>query len=487
MRPRSILGPVLLIVIGALFLLNNLRPDLRFVDLFLQFWPYLLIGWGALRLIEILVWFAGSRPILGPGVSGGEWALVILIAIAGSGMLFAHRHNWHGPPFGLHGVEVFGEAYDFSVPEQKVAAPGKTFSVVVENLRGNARITGGDVPEVKLSGRKSIRAMSQNEADQGNKNTPVEMMLQGGNVLIRTNQERLGGDRRISDDIEIAVPRGVTVECRGRYGDLDINDLTGDVEISSDNAGVRLQNIGGAVKVDTRNSDIVRAANVKGSVELRGKGKDLELEAIEGQVNISAAYWGDIQLRNLAKPLRWDSGGKNGSNQLEIAKLPGEVRMDLRTFTGNNLIGPVRLVANSLDAQVGDVTQSLEIELGRGDVELRPSKAPLSKMNVKTRSGNIEFAPPASAKFELKATTSRGEIENDFGPPLKMDGDSGSKHRKDAVLTGSVGQGPTITLVTDRGNVTVRKGTGEPSGALAMPPKPPAPPKGVAPLTIEKN
>lgn len=45
MRPRSIIAPLLLIVIGVLFLINNLRPDLRYLDVLIQSWPYILIAW----------------------------------------------------------------------------------------------------------------------------------------------------------------------------------------------------------------------------------------------------------------------------------------------------------------------------------------------------------------------------------------------------------------------------------------------------------
>jgi DUF4097 and DUF4098 domain-containing protein YvlB len=489
MRPRSIIGPLLLILIGGAFLMNNLRPDMRFVDLLVRSWPWVLIAWGGLRLVEILVWYVRSKPVPCAGISGGEWTLIVFFTLIGSGAFFVSQHRWRDGNFMIRGVEVFGESYDYPVAEIKSPAPAKPFRLVVENLRGNARITGSDAQEIRLVGRKTIRAMSQSDADQGDKATPVELIRQGDNFMVRTNQERVSGERRASTDIEISVPRGVSVEARGRYGDFDITDVTGDVDINSDNAGVRLQNVGGSVRVETRKSDIIRAVGVKGAVDLRGRGQDLDLENVEGQVTVTAEYVGDVQLRNLAKPLRWDASNKGGPNQLEVARLPGEIRMDLRSFTATDMVGPVRLSARSLDAQIGDFTQTLEVSLDRGDIELRPLKTPLGKMDVRTRSGNIELAVPAAAKFELKATTSRGEIENEFGPPLKLDVYSGESDRnrdkkRASTLTGSVGDGPAITLTTDRGNVTVRKGTGEQVSLKAVPPKPPAPPE---PLKVEKN
>ena len=59
----------------------------------------------------------------------------------------------------------------------------------------------------------------------------------------------------------VTVPRGASIEGRGRSGDFDITDIGGGVVIASDNAGVRLNKIGGGAKVDVKRSDIVRAVD----------------------------------------------------------------------------------------------------------------------------------------------------------------------------------------------------------------------------------
>lgn len=493
MKPRSVIGPLLLVVIGALFLINNLRPDFRFFDVLARFWPYLLIAWGGLRLIEILVWFARGKLTPDYRMSGGEWTLVIFLCIIGSGLFFFSRHDWREKkPAFLRGIEVFGEAFDFPLPEQKIAAPSGTFRLVVDNQRGNARILASDSNEIKVTGRKTIRAMTRAEAEEADKASPLELIRQGDSILLRTNQEKVSGERRVSVDLEVLIPKTVHIEARGRYGDFDITGITGNVDITSDNAGVRLQNIGGNVRIETRRSDIVRAVAVKGSVELRGKGQDLELDGIGGPVTITAAYFGDVELRNLARPFRLDCD-RNGTLQIEFERLTGEARMDLRNFSGSGIVGPVRLNAKSLDVQLGDVTQSLTVSLDRGDIEYRPTKTPIAKVDARTRSGNIEFAAPAGARFQLQAVTNRGDVENDFGAPLKVEGgesgdDRRGNRRRAAKLMGSVGQGPAITLTTDRGTIRVRKSEVAESAARPPAPEPPKPPAAPAkPLEIERQ
>lgn len=480
MRRSSLVAPLLLILIGGLFLLNNIRPDLPLLDMLGRFWPFLLIGWGVLRLVEIVFWAAQGKPLPQAGISGGEWVLVVLLCIVGSGLFFAHRRfsGWPNGRITMRGIELLGEPYDFPLAEQKQAV-SKTPRIVIENLRGNARVVGSDALEVKVSGRKTVRAMRQNEASDANNKSPLELVVQGDQVTIRTNQERVSSELRVSCDLEITVPKGASIEGRGRYGDFDITDLGGSVDINSDNAGVRLQSIGGSVRTDLRRSDIVRAANVKGSVEVKSnRGQDIELENIEGQVTISGAYSGEVQFRNLAKPVRYEAQGTD----LQFEKLPGQLRMALGDLTATNIVGPIRLHSRSRDIQLTDFSQSVEITLDRGDIELHPQKSAFGRMDVQTRSGNIELALPPAARFALKATTERGEVENDYGAPLKIESEG-----RTTTLVGTVGQGPELRLSTNRGSIAVRKGTAA-DVERAQVPKPPVPARPpAAPLEPERQ
>jgi DUF4097 and DUF4098 domain-containing protein YvlB len=204
---------------------------------------------------------------------------------------------------------------------------------------------------------------------------------------------------------------------------------------------------------------------VKGSVDLKGRGQDVELQNIDGQVTVGGTYTGQIQLSNLAKPLRYED------LQITVSceKLPGQIHMGLGEFTANNLIGPIRLNARSRDIQLSDFTQGLDLTLERGNIELRPGKN-VPKIEAHSRSGDIELALPENAKVDLKASTDRGEAHNDFGAPLRVD-----ETGRGATIVGGSG-GPQVRLETGRGAVTVRKASAD---ELTFPniPSPPDAPK----------
>ncbi len=474
MRRGSLVAPVLLILVGVVFLLNNVNPELPLMDIAAQYWPFLLVLWGALRLIEIFFLYFKRAPLPVSGISGGEWALVVLISLVGSGLFVAHRvtAGWPAGHFGIRGVEVFGESYDYPLDAEQQGV-GKVPRIVVENLRGNTRIVGTDTDQVKVTGRKTVRALRQEDADKSNQLTPIEVTQAGDQVVIRTNQERAGSDHRISADLEITVPKGSSIQARGRYGDFDVTDIDGSVEISSDNAGVRLQTIGGDVRTDLRRSDIVRASGVKGLVEVKSNsGEDVDIENVQGQVTVNGNFSGEIQFRNLAKPVRFESA----HTDLKVERVAGELRMGLGDMTANDIVGPLTLSSRrSRDVEISGFSNELQLTLDRGDVTLRPAKSGLGKMEVKTRSGNIELALPENARFDLVAGTERGSVDNQYGSPLKQE-----ERDRGAVIIGSVGSGPALRLNTGRGEVLVRKGSAEEVTAEAEEtevPQPPVPPK----------
>lgn len=455
MKRSSIVAPLLLIAVGGLFLARNLYPDLQLLDYLARYWPYLLIVWGVLRLAEVLFWAATDKPDPVRGLSGGEWVLIVLLCITGSSVHavrgWSNQSSWWPHNFVVGGLDVFGDNFDYPIAAEKACA--KNPHVVIELFRGDAKITAADVDSVKVTGHRTIRSLDQGSADNANQQAAFELAGDTNEVIVRNNSDRLSrGDARLIAEMEITVPRNATIEAHGRLGDFDINGVNGNVEITSDNAGVRLQDIGGEVHIDLRRSDIVRAVGVKGPFDLKGGGEDVDLQNMEGAVTVEGAYSGTIQLHNLAKPIRMH----NDRVDLSIEKIPGDVRMGLGDFTGSNLVGPVHLSGRSRDVTISDFTNVLDVVIDSGDVNVRPGVLPLARMDVQTRSGNVTLSLPGAAKYDLTASTSHGDVTNEFGAPLRTENQG-----RGAMLRATVGGGPTVNLHTDRGQVTVRKSSGD--------------------------
>lgn len=454
MRGRSFAGPMLLVIVGGLFLWRNLHPETQIFDLVAEYWPFLLIAWGLIRLAEVVL-SGGQRHL---GLTGGEVVLVVMICLFGLGLFEVHQRGIRFTP------EIFGEQYDYPVSAH--ASMAGVRRIVFENPRGNIRITGGDAQEITVTGRKLIRTYSRREAERTNGNTPLELVPQGDSLVVRSNQDRVPEQQRMSDDLEITAPRGVTIEARGQNGDYEISDITGNLELTSGRADVRLSRITGNTRLEIGRSEVVRATDVKGDIQLDGRGSDVEMQNISGQVTIHGAYVGTLDFKNLSKPLQFE-GTRN--TELRVEAVPGSINMDLGGFTARDVVGPMRLVTRSRDIRLEGFTNSLNLDTERGDIELQPGRNPLPKMEVHSAVGRIDLVLPDKAGFELLATAERGEAINDFGPPLEKQVEG-----RTATLKGTVGSGPMIRITADRGSVSVRKEGTAPS-ETGVPQKPRGP------------
>ncbi|MEX2263252.1 MAG: DUF4097 family beta strand repeat-containing protein [Bryobacteraceae bacterium] len=464
---RSIVGPVILIFIGSLFLAHNIWPQIPLAALISTYWPYLLIVWGGVRLVEILWLAARSRPLPRKGLAGGEVFLIVLIAIAGFGFNKAHRsHAWG---MEARGLELFGETHEYPVSEQATAPPGAR--IMIENVTGNLQVTGADTNQVRVMGQKMIRAYNRAEADRADAVTHVQVTSEIDRVLIRPRTDRTGASLRVTTDLDISVPRGASLEIQGESGDYEIRDLNGSVNLSSGRGSVNLTRIQGNSRVSVGRGGSIRAADLGGELIVeQGRGGDLEIHNIAGQVRINGAFSGNIEFSNLASPLQFQSR----STDLRVQAIPGRLTMDLGDLRGTNLIGPVRFATRSRDVTIENFTNALEIDLERGDVQVDVAKQPVGRMDLRSKSGDIDVSLPESAKFELKGRAERGEITNAFGDTLRIETDGRS-----ASIQGAAGQGGSpITINTGRGSISVRKAgapSEEPARGVALRAAPVAP------------
>ncbi len=446
MRQRSFTGPVILILIGLFFLLNNIRPDLIQFSRIVDYWPFLLIAAGVVGLIEVLYHAArGGVPPPRP-FSGGLifWVVVLCFFLAVAG----RNRDFRFAGFDSDGVSFLGTDYDYDVNEAQ-PADGIT-RIVLDGVRGNMSVKGDDSAEVKVTGRQTVRAFGHNAADRAKANNQIHVERNGDELVVRTDESR-GGPRfaQISADLDIEVPMGVSVESRGRTGDLAVDDVDGAVDVTNGRGDVRLNHIGKDVRIDATRSGDIHALDVKGSIDVQGHGSDIQLETVAGPVSIKGEFSGTLDFRDVAKPLEFTSS----RTEFRAEAIPGTVTMDLGDLKLANVSGPVRFQSGTRDIQITDATELVDLKVDRGDIQIIASKAPVPKMDIHTRNGDISLTLPGDAGFQLDGSTSQGEIESGFGSHLRIDSSGHS-----ATVKGQNGAGPEITVVTDRGDISVKKG-----------------------------
>lgn len=452
MRGRSVTGPLILVGIGVLFLISNLRPDFSPFAMFVRYWPFLLIATGVIGLVEVL-FYAGRGDETIPRPMGGGWIFWILIWCVVAGV-FNGRNNirfgpWNDMQTGFSSG-FFGSSYEYDVNPatmQQVASQGVT-RILVDNGRGSISVRGDAAGDVKLTGRKSIRALSRRDADKANDEQRVNMERQGDTLVVRTQNPQRRGAGQVTTDMELSVPRGMIVEVRGVRGDVTVDDIDGSVDVAAARGDVRVTRIGGNTKIEGSRTGLVRVSDAKGSVDLQGRGNDVQLENIAGVVSVNGEYAGDLEFHALAKPMHFQSS----RTEFRVEAVPGTINLDLGDLKLTNVTGPVRFSTGTRDIEAVDVTNAIDFTVDRGDIHVTASKGGIPKMDVRSRKGDITVSLPDKTPFQLRASTGQGEAENEFGAPLT----SQSKGRG-ASIEGKTGTGPEINLDTDRGTLSVKK------------------------------
>src|SRR5205807_8627663 len=143
-RRRSFAGPIVLIIMGVVFLMGNLHmlSWMRLGTLFAHYWPALLILWGVIKLIEYQQ--AQRDGVPARGIGAGGIFLVIVIVVFGLIATQASRFNWGELRDNMNFDDndfnnIFGETYNFD-DHLEQDLPSATASLRVNDDHGAVRV-----------------------------------------------------------------------------------------------------------------------------------------------------------------------------------------------------------------------------------------------------------------------------------------------------------------------------------------------------------
>ena len=149
----------------------------------------------------------------------------------------------------------------------------------------------------------------------------------------------------------------------------------------------------------------------------------------------------DVATRNLAevkgstlKISQFDYDDKRAIDRTITIELPRDVADNLvgitaRVGSGELTVADIachdfELTLDSGDVEfAGTVTDTLDAEVGSGDVAFELYQAPAKSMDVSVGSGDVEISVPNSTGFKASLTVGSGDFESDF-LPLGYDGET---------------------------------------------------------------
>ncbi len=474
---RSIAGPVVLILMGILFLLGTMGIlEIHHLgSLFARFWPALLILWGVLKLIEYEQAKRYGQPARGIGV-GGVFMIVFLI---GAGLIATQisHVNWKslgdhiqiGDDEGLD--EIFGgSSFDYSDELTRDIPAGSTLKV--DDERGTVSINVSDTKTIKVEVRKKVHAENQADADKYNGKTKPQLTVTDKVVTLNANTQG-AGDKGVTSDMDIYVPANTVVTINSGRGDVTVAGMSGNIEVNHRHGEVNVTDQTGNVSLNLDGSS-ARLEHVKGDVSIQGSAKEVDVEDVDGTLHLNGDFQESVRMVRIAKTVTF----RSSRTEMEFARLDGRLDLDSGDLRADSLTGPMRLTTHSKDISLEGLSGDLRLE-DSGMVEIGLQKP--GNIQIDNHRGDVQISIPPNTPIKVEARTHEGEIDSDFSEVKVDNRDKGSS------ASGSIGMnGPRLALNCEKGSIEIRKGTVEAAAPIHAPIPPTAPGKPAKPLPAPK-
>jgi hypothetical protein len=475
-RRRSFAGPLVLIILGLVFLLGNLHliSWMRLGTLFAHYWPLLLILWGIIKFVEYQQ--AQREGLPARGIGFGGVCLVIFIVVFGLMATQASRVHWEQFRDNINIDDsdldnIFGETFNYD-DHLEQAVPPTTTTLRVNNDHGAVRVTPSDDNKITVTVRKKVGADSQSDADKYNAGTKP-LITSTGTLLTLDARTQAAGNHSLQSDLDISIPRKMALQITSRHGEVSVTGRDGQVEINNQHGEVSVEDVTGNVALTIERSS-AKVEQITGDVHIDGRLNEVSVTDIKGSAQFDGEFQESVKLARITKTVAF----KSSRTDLEFSRIDGDLDLDSDDLHADQITGPLHLTTRSKEIRLEDVSGDVRVQDEHGGIEL--SMRSLGNVQIDSRNGDINLSVPDKAGFHLDAQTRGGEIQSDFSE-LKID-----NNEHEAKATGTVGNGSShIVLNNEHDGIEIRKTSPKP--AVATPPTPPAPPKPARSLPPPKS
>ncbi len=375
----------------------------------------------------------------------------------------ASRFNWDAIRdhinLGDDEITLFGHNYSYEDQLQQDFPAGSSLHIV--NDRGAVNVSVSEDNQIHVAAHKRINADSQQEADKFNPATKPLINVSGNEITLSAHTQG-AGDRSVTTDLDVSIPRKAPLVISGRRGDISVLGRDGDVEIASQRGEVNASDINGKLNLNLSGGS-ARVSDVSGDVSVQGRGDDVSLADVKGAARLSGEF-DTIKLARIAGAV----GFKSARTDMEFSRLNGDLDMDSGDLRAGDLVGPFRLLTRSKDVRLDGMSGDVRLENENGAVEIHMSK--LGNIQVSNRNSDVQLYLPDKAAFQLDARARGGEIESDFDGLKVENGDD------QGTASGTIGTGgPHLVINNEHGGIELRKRSTV--AEVPAPPKTPPVPK----------
>lgn len=441
----SIFSGLLLILLGALFLLARFHPEFSMWHMFWRYWPLVIILWGVAKLFDHLgAQRAGQgRP---PLLNGGEAALLILVFFVLAAMGIYAKIREKNPDMNID-IGFFNHKASQSQELPVKTIPANSH-VTITTVRGSITVHAGDGDDVRASVNDTAEGASETSAQDRMKSLNVVIeQTKDGYSIHPVNLEDTGG--HVTVDLDVTLPKKVSVTTSSDRGDIQISGVAGAVAATAQHGDIEVHDVGSNVSVKLEQGD-ARISNVAGNVTVMGHGSEIEVSDVKGNADFTGDFYGPVHVRSIAGTTHYASQKAD----LTLANLTGRMELDSGQIEISDVGGFAKMNTHDKDIDAENVAGKLEIADTHGDIKVRYLKPPREDINIANASGEVDVTLPSNSNFEISAVSQSGEVQSDFDEP----GLKPANENQTGRLSGKIGSGgPKINIATSYGTVYLRK------------------------------
>jgi hypothetical protein len=422
-RRPSLLGAVLWIGIGVLFLLSNFGR-IELWPVVGSYWPVLLIFLGLGKVIEFLLKKEGIAVRFGE-LFGMFFVLLIGFAVIGIhdthigriGRIIRDAPFQFGD-FQIHPGRLFGESHIFS--EEATYPLERPMAIRIQNSNGSVSIAPGSDGEIRVQLKKVVYG-SESEAKaiadkihliasaerNGEPSAPLKPEAEPGKrgadaFVVRTNREDLSsrGDS-ISTEMVIYVPKNSQLQVRNSFGGVRVTDINGKLDLSTTHEKLDVQDCTGEFILSTRYAES-RLANLVGNVTLDGRGK-VYLDGVKGNVNVTNEN-SPMEILNVDGSVSVAS--RDGNTRIDSVSKPVVINASGANLTIRNLKSSLKITKNFGTAIVSDVDSDVKLESRSAALILKNIR------NIEIDSNSDNVSADDIENFTLRGRTSNVRLNS---------------------------------------------------------------------------
>jgi DUF4097 and DUF4098 domain-containing protein YvlB len=383
----AVITGVLLIGIGSVFLavnvlsfvgVSSLRVGIQVLAWYGVYWPLLFIAWGAYKIFE-RVKHPGRSYVTAPEIVVLVWILISGLAIRGVGRIAEEvATDVSLEDFAsLFGSEFLGPTHravddaSFELVNTRV--------LVIDNGHGDVVIRGADEPRLRVTMTKQIHGFSDTDVDSAFAAVHLDFSGDGQGEPSRFARLKISRGERargVRTDLEIQVPKNVSVKLSNARGSVRLEDLTALAEIKTTHGDVEVTNLSAGLDVETKFATI-RLDRISGQVTAKNQHGSISAIHVDGDVTATTEHslvtaehvTGTLHLRTDHGSVRAaDIGGSveitSPYSEVSVERAGGDVsvRASHRPVFVHDVAGGLEVVARSARILVRGVAGDVSID-----------------------------------------------------------------------------------------------------------------------------